>query len=134
MEGYIWTLYIRLCLHPSAILRLSPAAVRHHATSWEAGSAIHLSSLEVFVFEMARHVKGPASRTSHQPEIPMADLTRGLVHKPKPEQHHVLFVCCCCCFVFFFPRPAVSDGTICPVLPFQIHKSCDATGEGLCSV
>lgn len=134
MQGYIWTLYIRLCLHPSAILGLSPVAVHHQVTSWEAGSAIHLSSLEVFVIEMARHVKGPASRTSHQPEILMAALTQGLAHEPKPEQHHMFCLFAAVVFLFFCPRPAVSDGTICPVLPFQIHKSCDAIGEGLCSV
>lgn len=86
VKGYIWTLYIRkqLCLHPSAVLSLSPVAVHHHVTNGEAGSSIHLSSLEAFVIEMARHMQGAVSRSSHQPEIPMAALTRGSTHKPKP--------------------------------------------------
>lgn len=117
----IW--HVRLCLHPSAILSLSPVAVYHHATNWEAGSVIQSSSLEALLIEMARHMQGAVSRSTHQPEISMAALFRGSTHKPKPETRH---------FVFHDSLHAVSDGTTFAALAKK-HKSWDATGEGFCS-
>lgn len=114
----IW--HVRLCLHPSAVLSLSPVAVYHHATNWEAGSFIQSSSLEALLIEMARHMQGAVSRSTHQPEISMATL---FPHKPKPETRH---------FVFHDSLHAVSDGTTFAALAKK-HKSWDATGEGFCS-
>lgn len=130
-KSYIWTLYIMhtvmaapVCL---SILGLSPVAVHHHVTNGEAGSAVHPSSLKAFVIEMARHMQGTLSHSYHQPEISLAALTWGSTISLNLS--NVTF------FSFFhIPIHADSDGTMCPVLPFQKHKSCDATGEGFCSV